>query len=159
MRNQLSILTVCLSIFAFMSCKSTKNTTTTGGELVTKMTVQQPVKVGSPVTVTFTVTNTSSKDLKFCKWHTPFEGFRNSIFEIKDKKGEEVRYKGIMAKRIMPPPAEAYMTVAAGKTVTGSIDLLTAYDLSAPGKYTIVYQSSGISGLENVNDATFTITK
>jgi hypothetical protein len=64
-----------------------------------------------------------------------------------------------MAKRIMPPPADAYMAVAAGDTVTGSIDLLTAYDLSVPGKYTIVYQSSGISGLEKVNEATFTITQ
>lgn len=158
MRNQLSILTVCLSIFAFMSCKSTKSTTS-GGELVTKMTVQQPVKVGSPVMVTFTVTNTSAKELKFCKWHTPFEGFKNSIFDIKNSKGEDVRYKGIMAKRIMPPPAEAYITVAPGKTEKGSIDLLTAYDLTVPGKYTIVYQSSGISGLEKVNDATFTISE
>lgn len=158
MRNQLSILTVCLSIFTFMSCKSTKNTPS-GQELVTKMTVQQPVKVGKPVMVTFTVTNPSAKELKFCKWHTPFEGFRNSIFDIKNSKGEEVRYKGIMAKRIMPPPADAYITVAPGKTETGSIDLLTAYDLTAPGKYTIVYQSGGISGLEKVNEATFTISE
>jgi hypothetical protein len=157
MRNLLSILTVCLSLFTFMSCKTTKPST--AGELVTTMTVKEPVKVGSPVMVTFTVHNTSSKELKFLRWHTPFEGFKNSIFDIKNSKGEEVRYKGIMAKRIMPPPADAYMAVAAGKTVTGSIDLLTAYDLTAPGKYTIVYQSSGISGLEKVNEATFTITE
>ena len=157
MRNQLSILTVCLSLFTFVSCKTMKKSAS--GELVTTMSVQQPVKVGSPVMVTFTVHNTSSKALKFCKWHTPFEGFKNSIFDIKNSKGEEVQYKGIMAKRIMPPPADAYMSVGGGKTVTGSIDLLKAYDLTAPGKYTIVYQSSGISGLEKVNEATFTISE
>ena len=157
MRNQLSILTVCLSLFTFLSCKTTQKTT--AGELVTTMSIKEPVKVGSPVMVTFTVHNTSSKELKFLKWHTPFEGFKNSIFEIKNSAGEEVRYKGIMAKRIMPPPADAYIAVAAGKTISGSIDLLTGYDLTVPGKYTILYQSSGISGLEKVKESTFTITE
>jgi hypothetical protein len=131
----------------------------TSGELSTTMSVQQPVKAGSPVMVTFTVHNISAKELKFCKWHTPFEGFRNSIFDIKNSKGEEVQYKGIMAKRKTPPPADAYITVAPGKTVSGSIDLLKAYDLSTPGTYTIIYQSSAISGLEKVNEATFTISE
>jgi len=109
--------------------------------------------------LTFTVHNTSSKELKFCKWSTPFEGFRNSIFTIADSKGDEARYKGVMAKRMMPPPAEAYMAVPAGDSVTATIDLLTAYDVKAPGKYKITYQSSGISGLEKVNQTSFTVTQ
>jgi hypothetical protein len=132
---------------------------TTAGELITNMSVLTPVKTGNPVMLTFTVRNTSSKELKFCKWHTPFEGFRNSIFTITDSKGEEARYKGIMAKRMMPPPADAYMAVPAGDSVTSTIDLLKAYDVTTPGKYKITYQSSGISGLEKVNETTFTITE
>jgi hypothetical protein len=154
MRNQLFIATACLSLFA---CKTMQKPTT--GELVTTMSVASPVKTGNPVMLKFTVKNTSSKELKFCKWHTPFEGFRNSIFTITDSKGEEARYKGIMAKRVMPPPADAYMAVAGEDSVSASIDITTAYDVTAPGKYTITYQSSGISGLEKVNETTFTITQ
>jgi hypothetical protein len=121
------------------------------------MSIGQPAKAGDPVMVTFSVYNPSSKELKFCKWDTPFEGFRNSIFDIRNSQGEEVRYKGVMVRRVMPPPADAYMAVAAGKTVNGSIDLLEGYDLKEAGKYTIVYQSGGISGLEKVNDGSFTI--
>lgn len=157
MKHQLYIFAACFSLFSFVSCKQVQRSTP--GELVTNMTIQQPVKTGEPVLVTFNVHNTSSKTLKFCKWHTPFEGFMNSIFDIKNSKGEEARYKGIMAKRVMPPPADAYIDVAPDKTVTATIDLLKAYDLSAPGKYTIEYQSSGISGLEKVNKGSFTITE
>ncbi|SFD49077.1 hypothetical protein SAMN05518672_102157 [Chitinophaga sp. CF118] len=159
MRNQLSIVTACLSLFSFVACTSTKKAPATTGELVTNISVQQPVKVGSPLMLTFTVSNTSGKELKFCKWHTPFEGFKNSYFNIKNSNGEEVRYKGIMAKRIMPPPADAYTTVPAGKSVTVSIDLLKAYDVAAAGKYQITYDGSGMSGLEKVNEATFIVTE
>jgi hypothetical protein len=31
--------------------------------------------------------------------------------------------------------------------------------VTTPGKYKITYQSSGISGLEKVNETTFTITE
>jgi hypothetical protein len=57
----------------------------------------------------------------------------------------------------MPPPAESYMAVPAGDSVTATIDLLKAYDVTTPGKYKITYQSSGISGLEKVNETSFTV--
>jgi hypothetical protein len=132
---------------------------TIAGELITHISVPEPVKTGQPVMLTFTVRNTSSKELKFCKWDTPFEGFRNSIFAVTDSKGEEARYKGVMVKRRMPPPAESYMAVPAGDSVTATIDLLTAYDVTTPGKYKITYQASGISGLEKVNETSFTVTQ
>jgi hypothetical protein len=157
MRNQLIIATTCMSLFTFVSCKTVQKSTE--GELVTNMSVLEPVKAGSPVMLKFTVKNTSSKELKFCKWFTPFEGFLNSIFTITDSKGEEARYKGVMAKRMMPPPASAYLAVPAGDSASSTIDLSKAYELTAPGKYKIVYQSSGMSGLEKVNETTFTITE
>lgn len=156
------LLTTCLSVFTFFSCKTSKTTTdpnsTPAAELATTISVQQPVKAGSPLLLTFTVTNNTAKAQKFCKWHTPFEGFKNSYFTITDANGKEAQYKGIMAKRIMPPPADAYMTVAAGKTEKVTVDLLQVYEVPA-GKYTITYQGSGISGLEKANEASFVVTQ
>lgn len=167
MRNQLITLAACLSILSFTACENTQKTETTtttatpetAEELVTTMTVPETVKVGSPIMLQFTVTNNSDKELKFCKWHTPFENFMNSYFEIQDSKGEPAQYRGPMAKRIMPPPDEAYIKVPAKGKVSSEIDLLAGYSITAPGTYKVTYQDSGMSGLTNVNEVTFTVTE
>ena len=165
MRNQLITLAACLSVFSFTACKhaqkaaSTTSAPSTAEELVTTMSVPEKVKVGSPVMLKFTVNNNSGKELQFCKWHTPFEKFMNSYFEIQDSKGEPVQYKGIMAKRIMPPPADAYIKVPAKGKVSSEIDLLTGYRITAPGTYKVTYQDSGMSGLTKVNEVSFTVTE
>jgi hypothetical protein len=168
MRNQLITLAACLSVFSFTACKNTQKAATTPSsttapstaeELVTTMSVPEKVKVGSPIMLKFTVSNNSGKELQFCKWHTPFEKFMNSYFDIQDSKGEPVMYKGIMAKRIMPPPAEAYIKVRAKDKVSSEIDLLTGYRITAPGTYKLTYQDSGMSGLTKVNEVTFTVTE
>lgn len=162
MRNPLMIVTALLSVFTFSACKHTQKTTNSqaGNEgLTAVMSVPQSVKTGAPVTLKFTVSNNSAKDLKFCKWHTPFEGFLNSYFDIKDGSGTDARYKGVMAKRVMPPPAESYITVKAGKSISAEVDLLKAYDLSTPGTYKIIYQGGSMSGIEKVNEVSVTITK
>lgn len=165
MRNQLITLAACLSVFSFTACKhaqkaaSTTSAPSTAEELVTTMSVPEKVKVGSPVMLKFTVNNNSAKELQFCKWHTPFEKFMNSYFEIQDSKGEPVQYKGIMAKRIMPPPADAYIKVPAKGKVSSDIDLLTGYRITAPGTYKVTYQDSGMSGLTKVNEVSFTVTE
>jgi hypothetical protein len=155
MKNRLMIAAAILSLVA---CSSTKKTPATE-ELAAHISVKQPVKVGEPLMLTFTVKNGSSKELKFCKWHTPFEGFKNSYFLIKNSNGEDAQYKGVMAKRIMPPPAESYMAVPAGDSVTVSIDLLQAYVVDKAGKYTIQYEGNLISELKNVNEASFVISE
>lgn len=159
MRNQLITLAACLSIFSFASCKNAQKTTSTKEELVTVISVPEKVKAGSPIMLKFTVSNNSGKELQFCKWHTPFEKFMNSYFEITDSKGEQVQYRGVMAKRVMPPPAEAYIKVGANSKVSADIDLLTGYKITAPGKYKLVYQDSNMSGLTNVNEVSFTVTE
>lgn len=156
------ILAALLSIFTFIACKNTHNSTsgaTVKEELVATIVVPQTVKTGAPVIVKFTVSNSSAKDLKFCKWHTPFEGFLSAYFDIKDSNGTEARYRGAMAKRIMPPPADAYITVKAGESVSAEADLLKGYDLSAPGTYKIIYQGGGVSGIEKVNEISVKITE
>jgi hypothetical protein len=155
MRNL--IVTMAASLFAFSACTNVQKTTASAETLETVMSVPPTVKTGEPVTMTFTVFNRTNRELQFCKWHTPFEGFIAAFLDIKDSNGEAVQYRGAMAKRVMPPPAEAYIKVPAGDSTTVNIDLLKGYDLAKPGKYHIVYQAGGVSGLEKVNETDLTI--
>jgi len=163
MKNRFMTLAAVLSFLTFAACKHTQKTSgdtgATGEGLVTVMSVPATVKTGYPVMLKFTVYNKSGKELQFCKWHTPFEGFISSFLDIQSSNNTEVLYRGAMAKRIMPPPAEAYIKVPAGKSVSVDIDLLKGYNLSAPATYKAVYQASGMSGLEKVNEITFTVTE
>lgn len=183
MRNQFITMAVSLSIFSFTACQQSQNAqsanndttqqaqdttaavaepvaadTSSASVLETVMSAPEKVKAGKPILVKFTVNNPSDKEQQFCKWHTPFEQrFLNSFFEVTDSKGEAIQYKGVMAKRIMPPPADAYVKVAPKGSVSAEIDLLTGYKIAAPGTYKVVYQGDGISGLTKVNEVTVTV--
>ncbi len=127
--------------------------------LETTMSVKSPVKGNGPITLKFSVANPTDYPVRFCKWHTPFENFMASYLDITDSKGEVVAYQGAMAKRIMPPPAEAYITVPAKGSVDHEIDLRKGYKITAPGTYKVVYQASGMSGLTKVNELSFEVAK
>lgn len=157
MRNLIVMMAACL--FVFSACMNEQKTSATAETLETVMAVPATVKAGEPVPLTFTVLNHTGKEQEFCKWHTPFEGFIAAFLDIKGSDGAAVAYRGAMAKRIMPPPAEAYIKIPAGDSVTVDIDLLKGYDLSKPGKYHIVYQAGGVSGLEKVNELDLVITE
>lgn len=96
----------------------------------------------------FTVTNNTNKPQRFCKWETPFEPRLGKYFEITDSKGNEAVFKGAMAKRMMPPPAEAYITVQAHGSVHAEINLADNYSFNS-GCYKIVYVGGGVSGLSS----------
>ena len=153
MRNLLLLLP---AYFLFAACDTPKKAAA-ANELVTEMSIPATVKKGDPVVLKFTVRNPSSQELKFCKWHTPFEPFLAHYLDITDANGASAQYKGAMAKRIMPPPDEAYIKVPAGDSAIAEIDLLKGYNISAPGRYKVVYQASGMSGLVKVNETFFNI--
>jgi hypothetical protein len=83
----------------------------------------------------------------------------SKYLDIKDENGTEVNYKGVMAKRIMPPPASAYTTLKAHDSLSKNIDLLKAYAIEKPAKYTITYNGTGISGLHVAKSVTFVYMK
>lgn len=119
------------------------------------MQIQPVIKANAPVTLTFTVKNESDSPKTFCKWHTPFEPFISKYLDIKDMDGNEIAYKGAMAKRVMPPPADSYITVKTNDSTSVSVDLLKGYDI-LPGKsYTVNYVGSGLSGLKVNQPVTF----
>jgi len=153
-----------LSLFSFSACKHSQQSTAASGtgELETVLSLPATVRTGSPVMLTFTVKNNTGKALSFCKWHTPFEGaggFMAAYLDITDANGENAQYRGVMAKRIMPPPAEAYIKVPAHDSVTTTVDILKGYAVTKPGQYKVVYQAGGMSGLNKVNEAAFTVTE
>ncbi|MGY4538252.1 hypothetical protein ACVW0P_002672 [Mucilaginibacter sp. UYNi724] len=127
--------------------------------LVAEMTIKDTIKMGDSVLLKFTVKNSNTDTVTFCKWHTPFEPWIAKYLDIKDETGAEVNYKGAMAKRIMPPPATAYITLQANDSISANADLLKGYAIDKPGKYTITYNSTGISGLTVSKSVTFVYSK
>jgi len=115
--------------------------------LFAKMQLKESIKVGDPVELKFTVYNDADTAGQFCKWHTPFEPLMSKYLDVKDASGQEMLYKGAMAKRIMPPPASSYIKVNPKDSLSTTVDLLKAYDISKPSKYTIIYVGQNMSGL------------
>lgn len=115
--------------------------------LFAKMTIKDTVKTGEQVQLKFTVYNNADSVQQFCKWHTPFEPWISKYLDIRDESGEEVNYKGAMAKRIMPPPASSYQKLNPKDSLTAKVDLLQGYNITKPGKYTVFYNSQNMSGL------------
>ena len=112
------------------------------------MSISDTIRMGDSVMLKFTVYNPTDSAQKFLKWQTPFEPLLSKYLDIKDDKGEEAQYVGAMAKRMMPPPADAYITVAPGDSLIANVNLLKGYALSKAGSYTIAYNSEGVSNLK-----------
>lgn len=108
---------------------------------------QDTYSLQDSIQITFTVNNPTEDTLKFTQYHTPFEGFISNFLEVKDSAGNEVKYIGAMAKRVSPPPAETYHTLAPGEQESISFDLKKGYALEKPGTYTLEYTGGLISGI------------
>ncbi|SDL34557.1 hypothetical protein SAMN04487898_117128 [Pedobacter sp. ok626] len=159
-----SILLATAAVLALSSCGMSNNgaqnstgaansaatavvDSTTEKRLFAKMSVKDTVKVGELIELKFTVYNNADTIQHFCKWHTPFEPLISKYLDVKSASGEEVNYKGAMAKRMMPPPADSYMAVNPKDSLSTTVDLLKGYDINKPAKYTITYVGQNMSGL------------
>ncbi|WP_316786973.1 protease [Pedobacter frigiditerrae] len=114
--------------------------------LVATMAIPAASTANSPIEMTFTVYNRTDSIKTFCKWHTPFEPLMSKYLDITSANGEEASYKGPMAKRIMPPPADSYVSIKPKDSLSIKVDLTKAYDIK-PGSYVVSYNSQAISGL------------
>jgi len=132
---------------------------TTEKGLFAKMSVKDTVKAGELIELKFTVYNNADTTQHFCKWHTPFEPLISKYLDVKSASGEEVNYKGAMAKRVMPPPADSYMAVNPKDSLSTTIDILKGYDITKPAKYTITYVGQNMSGLLVKDSISFVYTK
>jgi len=115
--------------------------------LYAKMYLKDSIKSGDSVLMRFTIYNNTTAVQQFCKWHTPFEPLMSKYLDVKNENGEEVLYRGPMAKRIMPPPAESYIKINPKDSLSITVDVLKAYPIDQAAKYTITYTGQNMSGL------------
>ena len=95
------------------------------------------VKSGAPLALHFKLVNTSKQQRSVLIWHTPLEGWWSRFLRV-TREGEEIRYRGPMAKRVDPQRAE-YRRLAPGKSAAATLDLTAVYDLRQPGIYQVQY--------------------
>jgi hypothetical protein len=160
MKNYKIILSAALLALSACSVNKVKNTSAGSDSvkdqsptpaaspgLFAKLQIKGTIKAGDPVELKFTVYNDADTARQFCKWHTPFEPLMSKYLDVKDASGQEMLYKGAMAKRIMPPPASSYIKVNPKDSLSVTVDLLKAYEISKPSKYTVIYVGQNMSGL------------
>jgi hypothetical protein len=124
--------------------------------LSTTMKINDQTNGTNPPVLKFVVKNQSDTVATFCKWHTPFEPLMSKYLDIKNTEGEEVDYKGAMAKRIMPPPADSYLSIKPGDSLSVDVELLKGYAIEKAGTYTIKYSGGNMSGLVVKDSLMFT---
>jgi hypothetical protein len=127
--------------------------------LFATMRIKDSIKTGDSVLLHFTVYNTADTVQQFCKWHTPFEPLMSKYLDIKSDQGAEVDYRGAMAKRMMPPPADSYVKINPGDSLSIDVDVLKGYSIMEPAKYSISYNSQNMSGLVVKDSVTFIYAK
>jgi hypothetical protein len=115
--------------------------------------------MGEPIEMRFTVYNDADSVQQFCKWHTPFEPLLSKYLDITDQSGEDILYKGAMAKRIMPPPADSYIKVQPKDSLSIVVDILKGYSISKSSIYKVKYNSQNMSGLMVKDSVSFSYGK
>ncbi|MES3025523.1 MAG: M35 family metallo-endopeptidase [Pseudomonadota bacterium] len=92
------------------------------------------------VVMKVTFTNTSSTPQMVLKWHTPFAGVEESLFDV-TRDGVEVPYLGAHYKR-PAPKASDYFLLKPGASHTSKVELSGLYDMSVTGDYAVRYRTS-----------------
>ncbi|MES2827175.1 MAG: protease [Bacteroidota bacterium] len=136
-----------------------KTDTLSTTKLTGLMKMNPEYKIDDSLIMIFTIYNRASNVQQFCKWHTPFEPPMSKYLDIRDETGSDVNYQGAMAKRVMPPPANSYLKIKALDSLSSSVDLRKSYQITKPGKYTVIYNAEGISGVSVPDSISFVIKK
>lgn len=97
--------------------------------------VQAQYKGVEPVSVRFTLTNTSDKPVSVLKWLTPLEGFNSDMFRV-TVDNKPVPYIGRLVKRGAPLP-EDYVTIEPSGSVSAVVNLAEAYAIYNAGQYSV----------------------
>src|SRR6476660_1301570 len=104
----------------------------------------EPVKASlskqDDVELKVTITNTSSTPQYVLKWHTPFAGIEDHIFEV-TRDGEPVPYTGAHYKR-PAPTAKDYYLLKPGASHTTRVEISSMYDMSVTGSYSVRYHAA-----------------
>lgn len=108
--------------------------------LTYQLSMQDDHVTENEIVVTFTLANTSPKDLWVLTWYTPLEGIKGKIFTMTCN-GVEIPYEGRMVKRAAPLE-EDYILIKSGETVSAANDLATVFHLSESGTCTVNFRGT-----------------
>lgn len=89
------------------------------------------------VLVNVTFTNMGDLPLRMVDWLLPDAELDADMFLL-SRDGEPVAYLGPIVKRV-PPTAQDMITLAPGESISRTVDLAGAYDLTVSGVYSIQY--------------------
>ena len=118
--------------------------------LEVRLSMAAPVLQGDvDVNVRVTVTNTTRHPVQVFKWQLPDDEVEGALFRITREDGRSVRYEGPIVKRA-PPQAADHVRIEPGASLSYTVELTAAYDLSSSGRYAIEYASPGGHGAQAV---------
>ena len=110
-----------------------------------RLSVPNPVLSGDvDVIVDVTVTNTARHPVMLLKWQLPSDELEAALFKV-TRDDQPVRYLGPVIKRTAPEAADQ-VRLDPGASLSYSVELTGAYDLSRSGRYSITYASRGKHG-------------
>ena len=101
------------------------------------------LKQDDDVVLRVTITNTSSTPQYVLKWHTPFGGIEEHLFDV-TRDGVAVPYLGAHYKR-QAPTAKDYYLLKPGASHTTKVELSALYDMSVTGDYSIRYHAASVN--------------
>jgi peptidyl-Lys metalloendopeptidase len=107
-------------------------------DLAIALTVPQTVaSAGEQVPVTATLTNIADHPVRVLKRNTPLDGIKEDLFTV-SRDGVSVAYLGRHYKWAAPQP-EDFVTLDPQQSVSHTVDIATAYDLSITATYNVQY--------------------
>ena len=110
--------------------------------LVARVSAPQSVFSGDVnVDVVVSVTNTTRAPLTVLRWELPSARHDNALFDVL-RDGVPVAYTGRLVKRAAPT-VDDYVVIQPGETLSVTVELTSAYDLTRSGNYTVAFSSKG----------------
>lgn len=101
------------------------------------------LKKDDNVVLRVTITNTSATPQYVLKWHTPFAGIEDHIFEV-TRDGVDVPYLGAHIKR-PAPTARDYYILKPGQSHTSKVEISSLYDMTVTGDYSVRYHAASVN--------------
>jgi len=98
------------------------------------------LKQDDDVVLRVTITNTSSTPQYVLKWHTPFAGIEDRIFDV-TRDGVALPYLGKHYKR-GAPTAKDYYLLKPGASHTSKVEISSVYDMTVTGDYAVKYHAA-----------------
>lgn len=124
-------LLAALMVFASMSVSASRN-------IVVSVSLPDSATTSDrEVLVNVVFTNTGESPVRMVNWFLP-DGELDADMFLLSRNGDSVTYLGPLVKRAAPT-AQDMITLSPGESISRSVDLGSAYDLSRSGEYSIQY--------------------